>query len=180
MDQPYIGEIKAVAGKTVPDGWLLCDGAELLSIDHPELFGVIRGTYGGDGVNSFCVPNLSGRIQLGHGDATPETARRMPGNTGGVEKVTLELAALPIHDHMMNAVQKRATATSPVGAMPATPYREEMNFYGGVSPPVKLPDNTISRTGGGVPHTNVMPGLVMTYIIARAGKSPSANANEED
>jgi microcystin-dependent protein len=180
MDQPYLGEIKAIAGKTVPDGWLICDGSELLVIDHPELAGLLHGTYGGDGVNSFCVPNLSGRIQLGHGDATRETTRRMPGQTGGVETVMLRLAELPIHNHMMSAVQKRATATSPVGGMPATPYREDMNFYGGVSPEVKLADDTIGRTGGGAPHTNVMPGLVLTYIIARAGKIPSANANGED
>lgn len=180
MDQPYLGEIKAVAGRTVPDNWLLCDGTEFLVIDHPELAGMLRSTYGGDGVNSFCVPNLSGRIQLGHGDATADTARRMPGQTGGVETVTLRLAELPIHDHSMSAVQKRATATSPVGGMPATPYREQMTFYGGVSPEIKLPDDTISRVGGGTPHANVMPGLVLTYIIARSGKIPSANANGED
>lgn len=54
----YIGIVKLMAGRTVPQGWALCDGRTLRTHEHPALFAILGTTYGGDGVQTFCLPNL--------------------------------------------------------------------------------------------------------------------------
>lgn len=47
------------------DGWLPCDGKVYDIVQYPELFEVIGATFGGDGITTFAVPNMSGRFPLG-------------------------------------------------------------------------------------------------------------------
>jgi microcystin-dependent protein len=70
-----IGALLDFAGAAAPMGWLLCDGAAYEIASFPKLFAVIGTRYGGDGVTSFCVPDLRGRVAAGVGTAT---------DTGGV------------------------------------------------------------------------------------------------
>ena len=61
MSQPYVGEIRIFAGNFAPAGWAFCDGS-LQSISvNPTLFQLIGTTYGGDGVNTFALPDLRGK-----------------------------------------------------------------------------------------------------------------------
>jgi hypothetical protein len=50
---PYAG----IVSDNIPTGWLLCDGNSALSADHPQLFNIIKYTYGGGG-DVFFLPDL--------------------------------------------------------------------------------------------------------------------------
>ena len=58
------GVMVPFAGKTVPDGWLLCNGASLAKASYPDLFTAIGYTWGGYG-DTFYLPNYNGRHILG-------------------------------------------------------------------------------------------------------------------
>lgn len=54
-----VGSIIAYAGNTTPSGFLDCNGASLNPNTYINLFDVIGVRYGGDGVESFKLPNIS-------------------------------------------------------------------------------------------------------------------------
>jgi microcystin-dependent protein len=95
---PYLGEIRLFVGHTVAANWALCKGQILSCDEHPELFGVLGCAYGGDGVNTFALPNFEGRTPIHHGQGPGLTPRRR-GETGGQAAVTLTLENLPPHSH---------------------------------------------------------------------------------
>ena len=64
----YAGEIKALAGATIPAGWLVCDGSAINRIDFSALFAAIGSTWGaGDGSTTYNIPDLRGRTAIGAG-----------------------------------------------------------------------------------------------------------------
>src|SRR5476649_14542 len=108
MSTPFVGEIRLFAGNFPPNGWLFCDG-QLLSIAENEvLFDLIGTTYGGDGVNTYAVPDLRGRVPVHQGNNGQ--SNYVIGQQGGVENVTLTPGQMPAHSHAMLA------STSPAGA----------------------------------------------------------------
>lgn len=90
---PNVGEIRGFAGATAPAGWLLCQGQVLSTAEHPELFAVIGNAYGGDGIDTFALPDSSGRVMRGAG---PGNAL---GGSGGADRVTLSASQMPGHTH---------------------------------------------------------------------------------
>lgn len=64
-----IGSMMPFAGTSLPNGYLLCDGAEVLISMYPELFSVLGNTYKGPepyiGLATFRLPDLRGRFPLG-------------------------------------------------------------------------------------------------------------------
>ena len=60
-----VGTITAFGGATPPTGWLLCDGSTKLIADFPDLFSVLGTAYGGDGITTFGLPNLKGKVPVG-------------------------------------------------------------------------------------------------------------------
>lgn len=62
--QSYLGTIQLFSFSMVPRGWAACEG-QLLSISqYTALFTLIGTTYGGDGKNTFALPNLQGKAPL--------------------------------------------------------------------------------------------------------------------
>ncbi|WP_236214005.1 phage tail protein [Metapseudomonas otitidis] len=92
---PNVGEIRGFAGATAPAGWLLCQGQVLSIAEHQQLFEVIGNAYGGDGINTFALPNSSGRVMRGAGSG----AGNALGSTGGADSVTLSASQMPAHTH---------------------------------------------------------------------------------
>ena len=91
-----VGSIICYAGQTNPNGWLFCDGSELLKSDYPELFAVIGNTYGNaSNSNYFVLPNLREKVPVGNSNATNFNL----GNSGGNKTVTLGVNQLPSHQH---------------------------------------------------------------------------------
>jgi microcystin-dependent protein len=64
MAQPFLGEIRCFGFNFAPVGWAFCEG-QLLSINQNDaLFNLIGTTYGGNGINTFALPNLQSRVPV--------------------------------------------------------------------------------------------------------------------
>lgn len=59
-DDCTVGEVRLFAGTFAPSGTLMADGRILSAADYPVLFHVLGNYYGGDGVNTFALPDLRG------------------------------------------------------------------------------------------------------------------------
>src|ERR1051326_1475358 len=107
MSTPYIGEIRLFAGNFAPVGWLFCDGSTLPISQYDVLFNLIGTTYGGDGQNTFDLPDLRGRVPLHQGSNQASTY--VLGEEGGVESVTLTTQQIPQHTHALQATTASGT-----------------------------------------------------------------------
>src|SRR5918999_1311119 len=102
MGQPYVGEIRMFGGSFAPAGWVFCNGQSLPISEHETLFTLIGTTYGGDGQETFRVPDLRGRLPIHAGTGSSGTTYAL-GEAAGVESVTLTTQQIPIHNHAMLA-----------------------------------------------------------------------------
>src|SRR4051812_38560993 len=107
MTMPFIGEIRMLGFNFAPSGWALCNGATLPISQNDTLYNLIGTTYGGDGVSTFCLPNLNGRMPIHRGNQTPF------GSVGGAETVTLTTAQIPPHQHTLFGTIASRANTSP-------------------------------------------------------------------
>src|ERR1700719_3747370 len=103
MSQPFVGEIRMFAGNFAPFGWSFCSGALLPISQYEVLYTLIGTTYGGDGVNTFALPDLLGRRPVHQGQGAALT-NQVAGAPGGVETVMVLTSQLPVHTHAVRAV----------------------------------------------------------------------------
>ena len=174
--ESYVGDIRLFAGNFAPRGWALCNGA-LLSINQYQTLYVLIGIrYGGDGQNTFALPNLCGRVPVGQGTGLGLTPR-VVSQLYGSESVTLLTQQLPQHTHTFNATSATATSARAGGMLFAQTGTD--NLYGpvpGTDPqPQTMAANAVMVTGGSQPHDNIMPSMAINYIIALEGIFPSRN-----
>ena len=173
MAQPYIGEIRCFGFNFSPQGWAFCNG-QLISISqNAALFNLIGTTYGGDGLNTFALPDLRSRVPVHQGSFAGVT--HVVGQVGGVENVTLTGQEIPAHSHLIVATSNAATLKRPV---PNTFYAASSsgnNFYEAGTTLTALANNTVSSAGGGQPHNNIQPYLTLNWCIAMFGIFPSRN-----
>ena len=178
MTTPYLGSIMLFAGNFPPVGYLRCDGSLQSIANNSALYALLGTTYGGDGVNTFGLPDLRGRVPLHQGTGGGLTTRVL-GQLGGSESVTLTTANLPAHTHQVIATTVDGTTTSPANALPAAPSLGVSFLYldPAATGTTDAPPNagSIAPTGGSQPHTNIMPTLALTYVIAAEGIFPSQN-----
>lgn len=171
MGTPYIGEIRMFAGNFAPAGWAFCDGSLLPITEYETLFNLIGTTYGGDGQETFAVPDLRGRLPL-HQGTGPGLSSYVIGQQGGVEQVTLTVSQIPAHTHAPVASTGPGGSPNPVGNIWAVASN---NFYSTAAPNTgaPLPNDAISSVGGSQPHDNFQPYLCVTFIISLFGIFPS-------
>src|SRR5437588_12523641 len=105
MAQPYVGEIRMFAGNFAPAGWMFCEGQLLPISEYETLFNLIGTTYGGDGQETFALPDLRGRLPIHFGNGF------ILAETGGAEEITLTVQQIPAHTHPL--VDSGDTANSP-------------------------------------------------------------------
>src|SRR3954451_10417902 len=118
MAQPYVGEIRMFAGNFAPAGWMFCEGQLLPISEYDTLFNLIGTTYGGDGQNTFALPDLRGRAPLNQGQG-PGLTNRVIGEISGSESVTLISTQMPQHIHQPVANNIDPTSDAPAaGTMP--------------------------------------------------------------
>lgn len=161
---PIIGQILLVGFDWAPEGWALCNG-QLMSISqNSALFSLLGTTYGGDGINTFAVPDLRGRVPIHQGQGRGLTGRVM-GERSGIESVTLLTSNLPAHSH------PAVISSADVGRSSGNVISAVGNTNSGPNDLVLAP-TTIGATGSNVPHDNMQPYLVMNYIIATQGIYP--------
>ena len=144
--KPKAGFIYPLASEIVPDGFVLCDGAEYNREEYVELFAAIGTMYGsGDGSTTFNVPNLQTRVPIGSGEGYEL------GDVGGEESHTLTVDEMPSHNHLAGRSVYLQGGSSAAG------YDTGATF-----------DNAgkTMYTGGSQPHNNMQPYTVVNYIIA--------------
>ncbi|MGY4396801.1 microcystin-dependent protein [Sphingomonas sp. UYAg733] len=180
MSQPFVGEIRMFGGNFAPAGWAHCDGSLQPISENETLFQLIGTTYGGDGQETFALPDLRGRLPI-HQGAGSGLSNYVIGESAGTESVTLTLNQIPAHSHTLAASTTPATLPSPTNAVPGTvnPTASSYSMYvvPGTSTLVQAPmaATSISPQGGSQPHENRMPALAVTYIISLFGVFPSQN-----
>ena len=168
--EPFLGEIKICAFPFAPKGWAFCNGALMSVQQNNALFALLGVQYGGDGQNTFGLPDLRGRVAV-HRDGSTY----IQGQTGGQEKVALQATNLPMHNH--GVVVASSTATVPrVGAVAQNVLAATAtSIYGAPTNLVAMEAGMTSMTGTGATHENMQPSLVINYIIATSGIFPSRN-----
>jgi microcystin-dependent protein len=183
MSDCFIGEIRMFAGTYAPDNWALCNGASMNLQQNQILYSLIGTTYGGDGQTTFNLPDLRGRIPVGQGNGTALTPR-VNGQSGGTETVTLTTAEMAAHTHALYTANVAPTSqtvgpTMLYAQMVPNPTIGTNGLYTTALPPVTTvataDTKTITSSGGGQPHANIMATTCITFIIATLGMYPTRN-----
>lgn len=181
MSEPFLSEIKVVSFNFPPKGWALCNGQFMPINQNQALFSLLGTTYGGNGQTTFALPNLRGRvpIHMGSGHTLGEAA--------GSTSVTVNLQQMPTHQHMLQGRNETPVGnvvnTAPSGNVFAQGLASQQ---GGATAPVTMYEQpptslvamapqSVSNIGGSQPHNNMMPYLVLNFIIALQGIFPSQN-----
>jgi microcystin-dependent protein len=171
MAQPFIGEIRCCGFNFAPVGWAMCSG-QLLSISqNAALFQLIGTTYGGNGVNTFALPDLRSRVPIHQGSFAGITY--VLGQAAGVESVTLTTQELPAHSHAITATSNAATLKRPVTNTFYAASSSGNNFYESGTTLTALASNTVANAGGNQPHSNIQPYLTLNWCMALEGIFPS-------
>src|SRR5688500_18776450 len=176
MGTPILGEIKIVPFNFAPKGWALCNGQFLPINQNQALFSILGTTYGGNGQTTFALPDFRGRAPFHRGTM-------ILGEKGGQSAHTLSLSELATHTHTPMASNASGNLTFPAAASPVVQH----NIWAiSTQNPYESPQSQgfaaaamlagcASTTGGGQPHGNKQPYLVLNFIIALIGVFPSRN-----
>jgi len=167
----YVGEIRLFAGNFEPNGWRFCNGQLLPVSENDVLFTVIGTLYGGDGEETFALPDLRGRVPVHFGQGPGIAQNYMIGEAAGVEQVTLTVQQIPQHSHPLMASTGGGSANGPAGRLLAGPPTTAL--YVRETPATAMPPGTIGPVGGSQPHDNMGPSLAINYVISLYGEFPS-------
>jgi microcystin-dependent protein len=171
MGAPYVGEIRMFAGNFAINGWAFCNGATIPIAENPTLFQLIGTTYGGDGQETFQLPNLCGRVPIHMGTDQSTGTTYQIGEAAGAENVTLTVQQIPSHTHALVVSQDPASTANPANQVLASSGQIKMYFEG--APSVNLNALAVGSGGGSQPHENMQPFLVVNFIISLFGIFPS-------
>lgn len=170
MSNPYVGEIRMFGGNFAPAGWMFCSGQLLPISENETLFNLIGTTYGGDGQETFALPNLESRIPIHAGTGSDGITYQLA-EALGIESVTLSTNQMPSHSHAMLATTDGGLSNSPGGNFLAN--SSALKLYTGSAPSAALNGNVITPAGGSQPHENLQPYLCISFIISLFGVFPS-------
>ena len=168
MSEQYLGEIRLFGFNFAPEGWAMCNGQLLPISSNTALFNLLGTTYGGDGVRTFALPNLEGRVAI-HQGQDPSGSAYVIGEVGGSENNTLNVNQMPAHNHEVLGHNGPSNSPKPVGRVPATTSSDAY-----ASAPVNpMAAGMIGATGGSEPFSILQPYLTLNFCIALEGIFPS-------
>ncbi len=174
---PYLGGIFMFAGNFAPRGFALCQG-QLMSISqNTALFSILGTTYGGDGIQTFALPDLRGRAPVGAGNG-PGLSPVTLGELAGTQNATILTSNLPAHTHSLNASTSAGTQPLPTGNVLASVQDSQggqSTAYINAAPNTPMAPTSIGQTGNGLPISIQSPYLGLNFIIATQGVFPSRN-----
>jgi microcystin-dependent protein len=168
MGTPFLGEMRWFSFSFPPKGWALANGQTLSISQNQALFALLGTTYGGNGITTFALPNMQGNVALHFGGTFTQ------GQTAGEPSHTLTVNEMPGHSHAANAVGSAGTSASPAAAYWAGSTRGDV-MYNTAGPGSAMIAGTVGNAGGGQPHANQQPYLVLNLCISLQGIFPSRN-----
>ncbi len=174
MADYYLGEIRAFSFDKVPTGWARCEGQVLPIAGNSALFSLLGILYGGDGRNTFALPDLRGRVIVGTG-VTAHGSRYDKGNQGGAETVALTASNAPPHAHEVLGYSAVGGSAKPANGFPASMSNDNLPMptprprYVAPQNLTHLDPATVSVSAGGAPHNNMQPFGAVAYCIAISG-----------
>jgi microcystin-dependent protein len=175
MSDVFLAEIRIFPFNFAPTGWAMCDGQLLPINQYTAVFSLIGTFYGGNGITNFALPNLQGSVPIDFGSGPGLTARDL-GETGGEASHTLLTSEIPAHNHNFYARTSEGSISSPSDnmlAVPAISPRFPNQLYTASVPNTPTLAGDVIATGGGQPHNNLQPYLVLNFCIALQGIFPS-------
>jgi microcystin-dependent protein len=172
MATPYIGEIRMFGGTFAPYGWSFCNGSLLPISQYSALFQLIGTTYGGDGVNTFALPDLQGRLPIHQGQGTG-LQNYVIGSKAGSETVTLVQGQLPVHNHGAIGSATGSASSNPTNNTWGNNAIANKSFGPGTSANATMNNSSLSLFGNNLPHDNLMPFQAISFIIALEGVYPT-------
>lgn len=170
MGEPYIGEIRMFGGSFAPAGWAFCNGALMPISENDALFTLIGTTYGGDGQETFALPNLQSRIPIHAGQGPGISQSYQLGEAAGVEQVTLTMQQIPTHNHPFFASTAASNSLTPTDQVLGQSTQRAIYFEATTT--TNLAGNALVAQGGSQPHDNMMPFLCINFIISLFGVFP--------
>ena len=168
MSDPFLGEIRMFAGSFAPQGWAMCNGQLLPISQNAALFSLLGTYFGGDGVSTFALPDLRGRVPVHQGQGNGLSPYTI-GQISGRESVTLLESQMPVHSHQVACDAQNAGGTSPGGALLGSTIAP----YSTGAPNATMMPSMIGPAGGNQPVPILDPSLCVTFIIALSGLYPS-------
>jgi microcystin-dependent protein len=187
---PFLAMIMLWPCNFAPQGWAFCAGQILSIAQNTALFSLLGTTFGGDGVSTFALPNMQGRVPVGAGNGAGLSSYVL-GQQSGAEHTTLLVTNMPSHTHPLtltlniqvsNAKGTVSTPASPNNVLAATydvSNDNPIQGYNGVAPNTTLNvgttpiSGTAGNTGGSQPFSILQPYLALYYCIALQGVYPS-------
>lgn len=189
--EPFLGQIMQVGFSFAPRGWMTCQGQLLGIAQQTALFSLLGTTFGGNGQQTFALPDAQSRVFIGTGKG-PGLSQYDPGQIGGVESTTLTIGQMPVHNHNATFTPSGGGVSGSLQAMTGNPVGQETSAPadgsflatvadpGGATPilyapagsggtPVNLGGLNISGGGGGTvtvaPNGGSQPvGILQPYL----------------
>ncbi|UKB84572.1 tail fiber protein [Chryseobacterium sp. MEBOG06] len=179
MDE-YIGIVKLFAGNFAPRGWLFCDGSLLRISSNSALFSILGTTYGGNGIDTFALPNLKGRMAIGAGSVS--SSENYPlGVAAGTTQTTLLASNLPsvgagfqlkVKNQNANVATPTAASTFAISGIPNGRLFDPVPSFVDDDPDTVINSKSVAFVGQNLPVNNMPPYLGLNYIICVEGIYP--------
>ncbi|TDB64068.1 phage tail protein [Arundinibacter roseus] len=169
----YIGMICLFPYTFAPRNWAYCNGQLISIAENSALFSLLGTTFGGDGVHTFALPDLRGRVVIGPGQG-PGLTPHVQGEMSGAEHNTLLLPNLPAHSHSLLATEVPGNSPDPSGNLLANTGSFDSEYHSG-PPNAVMSSQAIGMTGNNMPVNNMQPYLAIQSCICLYGIYPSRN-----
>lgn len=169
MADQFLGEVRLFGCNFAPTGWATCDGQLMPLSQNTALFSLLGTSYGGNGINSFGLPDLRNNFAVGTGQGAGLTPRQ-EGESGGSAAVALQAAHMPAHQHGQLAALS-PTSSSPAGAALA-PTGTGASAYHVPGAAAAMAASALAAAGQSQPHENRHPALALCFCIALQGIFP--------
>lgn len=173
--------VTMVAYDFTPRYWLQCNGQLLSIASNSALFSLLGTTYGGNGVQTFGIPDMRGRVPVSAGTSSTGTIYSL-GEISGYENTSLILNNLPPHTHSGNVTITPRVGNSADQADPDSAYPGQLT--NGYAQPAtantflqgpQVVSTTIGIAGSGSPMSILTPYNTLNYVLCTQGIYPSRN-----